>query len=633
MNEFDYILTGYDIHLFNQGTHYEIYRKLGSHACENRGISGVHFAVWAPHAASVSVAGTFNSWDESANVMILRSECGVWELFIPGIKEGSLYKYFIRTSEGTLLYKSDPFSSYNELRPATASVIFNSDYVWNDSEFMKKRMERKVYEEPVSIYEVHAGSWRRKPDGSFLSYRELADVLPDYAVECGFTHIELMPVMEHPYDGSWGYQITGYFAPTSRFGNPDDFRYFIDVCHGKGLGVILDWVPAHFPSDESGLLHFDGTPLYEYADPRIGFHGEWSTHVFDYSKNEVRNFLIANALYWIEEFHADGLRVDAVASMLYLDYGRQDYIRNIYGGNGNLEAVSFFQTLAKEIFSRHEGIIFAAEESTAWPGVTAPVENNGLGFGFKWNMGWMNDFLEYVSTDPLHRKYNHDKLTFSMEYAYSENYILPLSHDEVVHCKNSLSGRMPGDRKMKFSGLKTALAHMFTHPGKKLIFMGGEIAQQSEWNHDSQIDWNLLREKEHAQLHFFFRTLNMLYRSRPALYAMDYDPAGFRWVINNDNDCSVIAYIRHGKEISDTLLVVLNFTPVTRRGYRVGVPHDCFWKEILNSDSDIFGGSGEGNKGGFINSKVPSNGMEYSLELTLPGLGALIFEPVFDNKN
>lgn len=624
--DFDYILTDYDIYLFNQGKNYEIYKKLGSHIKKNRDREGTHFAVWAPGAEFVSVIGSFNNWDKNAAPMIKRNECGCWEIFIPDVKEGK-YKYYILSSSGEELYKADPYANYAELRPDSASIIYSHNYIWNDEEYLRNREQTNIYKSPVSIYEIHAGSWMKNEDGSWKSYRELADVLPDYLVESGFTHVEFMPLMEHPFDGSWGYQVTGYYAPTSRYGAPYDLKYLIESLHRKGIGVIFDWVPAHFPSDAFGLHRFDGTALYEYEDSRKGYHPEWNTYIFDYGKNQVRNFLIANALYWFEYFHIDGIRVDAVASMLYLDYARQEWIPNIYGGNENLEAVNFLQDLNSEIYLRNRGVLVCAEESTAWPGVTKPSDKGGLGFGYKWNMGWMNDFLEYMSQDPLHRKHHHNKLTFSMTYAFSENYILPLSHDEVVHCKNSLIGKMPGHDEMKFSGLKAALTHMFAHPGKKLIFMGGEIAQWGEWNHDTSLDWHLLDKKQNSAYNKYFKDLNNFYKDTPALYVNDSDWSGFEWLICDDTDHSVIAYLRKGRTERETILIAINFTPVKREGYRVGVPYNCFWKEVLNSDAEIYGGSGCGNKGGFNSESVSSGSLSYSLLLTLPPMSAIMMKP------
>jgi len=626
--DFDFILTDYDIYLFNQGNLFELYDKLGSHLSTNRSRAGVHFAVWAPNAAAVSVAGSFNSWSEEANPMVCRHSCGVWELFIPALDEGVLYKFYIRTREGALLEKADPFAQYHEHRPSNASIVYAHEYEWGDDEFTARRRSFDPRTSPVSIYEVHAGSWKRHADGSYLSYRELAAQLPDYAAQCGFTHIEFLPLMEHPFDGSWGYQVTGYFAATSRFGTPDDLKYLVDMCHRRNIGVIFDWVPAHFPSDAFGLYRFDGTPLFEYADPQKGFHPEWNTYVFDYTKPIVRNFLIASALYWLSTFHGDGIRVDAVASMLYLDYARNSYTPNIHGGKENLEAVLFLRSLSREIAQRHRGVIFAAEESTAWPRVTEPADEGGLGFGFKWNMGWMHDFLEYISLDPPHKHSAHHKLVFSMKYAYSERYILPLSHDEVVHCKRPLIGKMPGNDTERFSALRASYAFMFTHPGKKLLFMGGEIAQKCEWNHDTSIAWHELGSARNAALHRFFTDLNRLYSQKKALYEMDYERGGFEWVIRNDNGSPLIAFLRRGRAAHDMLLVVINFSPQMRHGCRVGVPIDCFWKEILNSDAALYGGADEGNKGGFVCESVASNNMDFSLCLTVPACGALIFEPV-----
>ncbi len=627
--DFDFIFTDYDIYLFNQGNLFELYKKMGSHPSINRNRRGVHFAVWAPNASTVSVAGTFNDWTEHAHPMICRRSCGIWELFIPEVAPGAMYKYYIRTREGYLLEKADPYSQLNEYRPFNASIVFESSYRWKDNEYLLHRQREDSQIKPVSIYEVHAGSWRRHEDGSWLSYRELADVLPAYALECGFTHIEFLPLMEHPFDGSWGYQVTGFFSSTSRFGTPDDLRFLVDACHENNIGVIFDWVPAHFPADAFGLARFDGTALYEYADAAKGYHPEWNTYIFDYTKENVRNFLISSALFWIDEFHADGIRVDAVASMVYLDYARNSYTPNIYGGKENLEAVFFLQSLSSEIMLRHPGLIYTAEESTAWPNVTGEAKTGtmALGFTYKWNMGWMHDFLEYMTIPPDQKKDHHNKLVFSMDYAYNEKFILPLSHDEVVHCKRSLVNKMPGNDKEQFSALRASYTFMFTHPGKKLLFMGGELAQKKEWNHDAQIDWDLLNEEPHIRLHTFFKELNGLYRSKPALFDNDFAKSGFQWLQRDAADTSVLAFLRRARDPEKVLLVVINFRPEHYEGYRIGVPVKALWKELFNSNAKIFGGNDEGNRGGFDCEPIPAHTMDYSLPLTIPPYSALIFEP------
>ena len=581
-----------DQYLFGQGTHYDIYKKLGAHPTTQGRKKGVYFAVWAPNAQSVSVVGDFNSWDTEANPMVKAGPIGVFEVFVPGAKIGDLYKFFIVGMHGEELYKADPYGNEAELRPGTASKVADiGDYKWKDSTWMKKRVEFDENTDAMSIYEVHPGSWRKhavenEDENGFYNYREFAHELAKYVKDMGYTHVELMGIAEHPFDGSWGYQVTGYFAPTSRYGSPKDFMYFVNYLHKNGIGVILDWVPAHFPKDAHGLADFDGHPLYEYEDPRKGEHPDWGTKVFDYGKNEVKDFLISNALYWVEQYHVDGLRVDAVASMLYLDYGRQDgqWVPNIYGGNQNLEAIEFFKHLNTVVQGRNLGVLMIAEESTAWPKVTGDVDDGGLGFTYKWNMGWMNDFLEYMKTDPYFRKFNHNKMTFSMTYAYSEKYILVISHDEVVHLKCSMLNKMPGYPDDKFKNLKAAYAFMFFHPGKKLLFMGQEFGQLREWSEERELDWYLLGEENHKDLQSFVKTLLHMYKKYPALYKADNDPEGFEWINADDGDRSIFSFVRKSPTKRNNLLFVVNYTPVERSDYRVGVPKKKQYKLIMDEN-------------------------------------------------
>jgi 1,4-alpha-glucan branching enzyme len=622
----DKLLGELDLHLVGEGRHELVYEKLGAHASDE----GVAFAVWAPNAAKVSVVGEWNNWDGTADAMEPRGVSGIWESFVPGVPEGALYRYEITTREGHLLLKSDPYAFATEKPPGNASRVFRSRHEWGDDEWVAERRAQQPLSEPVSIYEVHLGSWRRTPGGESLSYTELADQLGSYARDLGFTHVELMPVMEHPYSGSWGYQVTGYFAPTSRFGNPDEFRAFVDRLHAQGIGVILDWVPAHFPRDEWALARFDGTALYEHEDPRRGAHPDWGTLVFNFGRNEVRNFLLSNALYWLREHHADGLRVDAVASMLYLDYSRKqgEWIPNQFGGNEDLDAVEFLKQMNEMVYAREPGIISAAEESTAWPGVSRPVYLGGLGFGFKWNMGWMHDTLDYFARDPIYRRFHHHQLTFSLMYAFSENFVLPLSHDEVVHGKGSLIDKMPGDRWQKMANLRSLYAYMWAHPGKKLLFMGGELAQWREWDAEGSIDWHLLEERDHQGVQSLVRDLNRLYRETPALWENDHDPTGFRWLEPNDASKNVLAFARIGSTEPDRQLVcVLNLSPVPQYAYRVGMPVCCTWREALNTDSTFYGGSGVGNLGAVEAEAIPWHDQPYSAELTLPPLGAVWLVP------
>ena len=629
------VLSEFDLHLINEGTHQQLYDTLGAHPCDVNGLAGVLFAVWAPNAAGVSVAGDFNGWDDRCHPMRCRGSSGVWELFLPGIGEGEHYKYAVRAQQGgSMQLKSDPVGFYSEVRPKTASIVFSlGRYRWNDSAWMDTRAKRNTLGEPMSIYEVHLGSWDQAGDrievegNRFLTYREIAARLIPYAKDLGFTHVELMPVMEHPFDGSWGYQTLGYFAPTSRFGTPEDFMYLIDSCHQAGLGVILDWVPGHFPNDWHGLMRFDGTRIYEHADPRKGEHPDWGTLIFNYGRNEVRGFLLASALYWLDKYHADGLRVDGVASMLYLDYSRKagEWVPNQYGGNENLEAISFmkqFNTLAHQ----RPGVFTAAEESTSWPGVTRPVHLGGLGFTYKWNLGWMHDMLEYMSKDPIYRKHQHNLLTFVMLYAFHENFILPLSHDEVVHGKGSLLNKMPGDEWQKFANLRLLYGMMFGQPGKKLLFMSDEFGQGREWTENQALEWWVCQFEHHHCLREYVRDLNRIYRSEPSLYEKDYDPSGFEWIDFHDWEQSTLCFLRRASNSDDFVVLAFNFTPVPRREYRIGVPDAGYYRELLNSDSAIYGGSNLGNAGGVSATEDPWHGRPYSLRLTLPPLAVLILK-------
>ena len=620
-----------DHYLFGQGNHYEIYKKLGAHEV-TAGKKGVYFAVWAPHAKSVSVIGEFNGWDAAADRMERQEPLGIYTVFVPEAKDGQMYKYCIETESGELIYKADPFANYAELRPGTASRITDVSHLkWTDDRWMESRKKWDNKENPLSIYEVQMGSWMRHPgreDEGFYTYREFAEAITKYVKKMGYTHVELMGIAEHPFDGSWGYQVTGYFAPTSRYGTPEDFAYMINYLHRNRIGVILDWVPAHFPKDAHGLADFDGTPTFEYADPRKGEHPDWGTKIFDYEKPQVRNFLIANALFWIEHFHVDGLRVDAVASMLYLDYGKQDgqWVPNKYGGNQNLEAIEFFKHLNSVVLGRNPGTMMIAEESTAWPKVTGNPEDDGLGFSLKWNMGWMHDFTEYMKLDPYFRKNAHHMMTFSMEYAYSENYILVLSHDEVVHLKCSMLNKMPGEGFDKYANLKAAYAFMTGHPGKKLLFMGQEFAQLREWSEERELDWFLLSEEPHQQIQNWYRDLLHLYKKHPALYELDNDPAGFEWINKDDIFRSIFSFVRHSKGKKKNLLFVCNFTPVAREDYRVGVPTKRQCKLVLNSDEKEYGGSGEKRTEIYKPVKKECDGQKYSFAYPLPAYGVAVFE-------
>ena len=614
-----------DLHLVGEGRHEQLYEKLGAHVTDE----GVTFAVWAPNATKVSVVGEWNGWDGSVNSMEQRGVSGIWETVVADAPERALYRYEITTREGHVLLKSDPYAFAAEEPPGNASRIFRSRHEWGDGEWMEQRRAADPLAAPLSMYEVHLGSWRRTLENKSLDYRQLGGQLGAYAKDMGFTHVELLPVMEHPYSGSWGYQVTGYFAPTARFGDPDDFRAFVDALHQQGIGVILDWVPAHFPRDEWALGRFDGTALYEHEDPRRGAHPDWGTLVFNYGRNEVRNFLLSNALYWLREFHADGLRVDAVASMLYLDYSRREgeWVPNEFGGREDLDAVGFLQQLNEVLHGREPGVISAAEESTAWPGVSRPVYLGGLGFGFKWNMGWMHDTLDYFQHEAIHRRFHHHQLTFSLVYAFTENFILPLSHDEVVHGKRSLVDKLPGDRWQKLANLRALYAYQWAHPGKQLLFMGGEIAQWREWDAETSLDWHLLEQSDHQGVQSLVRDLNRVYRDTPALWEVDFEPSGFRWLEPNDAATNVLAFARFGKDPKRPLVCVCNLSPVPRYGYRIGMPVSGRWREALNTDSTFYGGSGEGNLGEVQAEALPWHDQPYSAELTLPPLGVVWLVP------
>jgi 1,4-alpha-glucan branching enzyme len=621
-----------DIYLFGKGDHHTIYEKLGAHFTTISGVQGVYFAVWAPNARNVSVIGDFNQWHGGKHQMRVLGSSGIWELFIPDIGTGEKYKYEIKDQAGTIFIKSDPYGFYFEMRPNTASIVSDINrYSWNDDDWMDRRRKSDGLGQALSIYEVHLGSWKRVPEGGnrFMSYRELAHELAEYVKEMGYTHVELLPVAEHPFDGSWGYQVTGYFAPTSRFGAPEDFQYFIDYLHQNGIGVIIDWVPAHFPRDSHGLAYFDGTHLYEHADPRLGEHKDWGTLIFNYGRNEVRNFLIANLLFWFDKYHIDGVRVDAVASMLYLDYSRKhgEWIPNTFGGRENLDAIDFIKRFNEILFNYYPGVLSIAEESTAWPGVSRPTYLGGLGFNLKWNMGWMNDFLTYFSKDPLYRKYHHNMITFALLYAFHENFVLVLSHDEVVHGKRSLLDKMPGDFWQKFANMRTLLAFMYGHPGKKLLFMGSEIGQWQEWSEFKSLDWHLLEYEPHAKLRRLVCDLNRIYREEPAMHQVDFDHSGFEWIDFQDSENSIITFMRKTDHPKDTLIFVCNFTPVVHEDYRIGVPFQCFYKELLNTDSEVYWGSNKGNSGGVWSDAWPWHNQTNSVRLTVPPLATVVLKP------
>ncbi len=622
-----------DMYYLGQGTHYDIYKKLGAHPTKRRGKKGVYFAVWAPNAEKVSVIGTFNDWKEDANEMTRLEPMGVYELFVAGAAEGDLYKFYIETPDGRKLYKADPYANYAELRPGTASRVTDIDKIeWSDTKWMEKRKACKdVHSQPMAIYEVHPGSWMRHPgreDEGFYTYRELAHKLAEYVKEMGYTHVEMMGISEYPFDGSWGYQVTGYYAPTSRYGTPEDFAYFVNYMHKNNIGVILDWVPAHFPRDAHGLAEFDGSCLYEYADPRKGEHPDWGTKIFDYGKTEVKNFLIGSALMWIEHYHIDGLRVDAVASMLYLDYGKQDgqWVANEFGGNKNLEAIEFFKHINTLILGRNPGVVMIAEESTAWPRVTGGVEDEGLNFSFKWNMGWMHDFLDYMKLDPYFRKDNHNRMTFAMSYNSSEHYILVLSHDEVVHLKCSMINKMPGEGKDKFANLKAGYGFMIGHPGKKLLFMGQEFGQLREWSEERELDWFLLQEPQHQQLQTYFKDLLHIYRKYPAMYEADTDWSNFEWINADDNTRSVFSFMRKSASGKKNLLFICNFTPVAWEDYRIGVPTKKQYKLILNSDDKKYGGEGVERPLSYKAEKKECDNQPYSFAYSLPPYGVAVFQ-------
>jgi 1,4-alpha-glucan branching enzyme len=625
-------LSEFDLYLLAEGTHTRAYEKLGAHLSERNGHRGVQFAVWAPNAQSVSVIGDFNHWSPSTDIL-RPSSAGVWEGFVPNIGSGAVYKYHVSSRDHRYeVDKADPYGFSAEIRPRTASRVWDlQEYSWLDHSWMAKRADNNSLKSAISVYEVHLGSWKRvlKEANRWLTYREMAPLLADYVHDAGFTHVELMPVMEHPFDGSWGYQIIGYFAPTSRFGTPSDFMYLIDYLHQRGIGVILDWVPAHFPKDEVGLGYFDGSHLYEHADPKQAEQPDWNTFVFNYGRNEVQNFLISNALFWFDKYHIDGLRVDAVASMLYLDYGKREgqWIPNRYGGRENIEAIQFLRAVNERVYEAFPDAMMIAEESTAWPQVSRPTYLGGLGFGYKWNMGWMHDMLDYMSQDPVFRSYHHNQITFSLMYAFSENFVLPFSHDEVVYGKGSMLRKMPGDEWQKFANLRLLYGFMFGHPGKKLLFMGDEFGQWSEWNHETSLEWDLLKNPLHAGLLRWVRDLNTLYRGRASLHESDFNSEGFEWVDCKDSQRSVISFLRRGRSADDQILFVCNFTPVVRENYRVGVPLEGTWSEILNSDAPLYGGSGQGNFGGLSTIPLPIHGRPFTLNMRLPPLGVVAFQP------
>ncbi len=626
---FEPVIDPIDVSLFNEGEHYNIYEKMGAHPMTVDGVEGVLFAVWAPNAERVSVVGNFNNWDGRRHPMRKLDYSGIFEIFIPGKYVGEIYKYEICAKSGNVFMKSDPYAFSGELRPANASRIVDLSYKWKDAKWISDRENSKPVEKPMNIYEMHLGAWKKPEDGrEFFNYRDIAPQLADYLKDMNYNYVELMPVMEHPYDPSWGYQVTGYYAPTSRYGTPTDFMYFVDYLHSKGIGVIIDWVPAHFPKDDHGLGRFDGTALYEHEDPRRGEHPHWGTYIFNYGRNEVKNFLVANALYWAEKYHIDGIRMDAVASMLYLDYGRNggEWLPNMYGGNENLEAIDFIKELNKQMKEKHKGVLLIAEESTAWPMMTHTLEEGGLGFDFKWNMGWMNDFLGYIKLDPLYRKYHHNELTFSMVYAYSENFVLVLSHDEVVHEKGSMISKMPGGYEDKFSNLRVAYGHMMTHPGKKLLFMGQEIAQFAEFNEASEVDWSLFEFDAHVYMQGYVKELNKLYMTEPALYELDSKSEGFEWINCNNANASLLSYMRKGNKEEDTLVIICNFTPIAHKAYKLATPSGGSWQEIFSSDNAKFGGEGRNNKTAKQAKKDNVDGQEHYISVNVPPLSISVFK-------
>jgi 1,4-alpha-glucan branching enzyme len=627
------LLTDQDFYLFNEGSHIRLYEKLGAHAHREANVPGTHFAVWAPGARRVSVMGDFNGWNKTRHPLHPQGQSGIWEAFIPNIGQGIHYKYHIISRDNNYeVDKADPYGFFHQVAPKTASIVWNLDYQWQDQEWTSRRREAQHLAKPLSIYEVHLGSWRRVPEDGYrsLSYRELAEPLAQYVRDMGFTHVEFMPVTEHPFFGSWGYQTTGYFAPTSRYGTPQDFMFLIDYLHQQGIGVILDWVPSHFPNDEHGLGFFDGTHLYEHADPQQGYHPDWNSFIFNYGRHEVRSFLLSSALFWLDKYHIDGLRVDAVASMLYLDYSRKSgqWVPNQYGGNENLEAIAFLRRFNEEVYKNYPDVQTIAEESTSWPLVSRPTYLGGLGFGLKWDMGWMHDTLHYLSRDSIHRRFHHGEATFRMIYAFTENYVLPLSHDEVVHGKGSLLSKMPGDDWQQFANLRLLFGYMFGMPGKKLLFMGGEFGQGDEWQHDGSLHWYLLQFAPHAGVQQWVKDLNRVYHDEPALHEQDCRPEGFEWIDCNDAESSTLSFLRKAQTNDDVILIVCNFTPVPRSSYQVGVPRGGHWRELLNSDAQIYGGSGLGNLGGVEAEATSTHGRPFSLTITLPPLAVVVFKSV-----
>jgi 1,4-alpha-glucan branching enzyme len=624
------LLSDHDLYLFNEGSHVRLHERLGSHIRTVEGTEGANFAVWAPNAEKVSVTGVFNGWNRDSHPLFSRGSSGIWEGFIPGVRHGDAYKYYVVSRyHGYRVEKADPFAVHAETPPRTASIVWKLDYEWHDHEWMTSRGRRNTLNAPISVYEVHLGSWRRIPEDNnrWLSYREIAPLLAEYVEHLGFTHVEFLPVTEHPFYGSWGYQTTGYFAASSRYGTPQDLMYLIDYLHQHGIGVILDWVPSHFPTDDWGLGYFDGTHLYEHSDPRKGIHKDWDSYIFNYGRHEVRSFLLSSAVFWLDQYHIDGLRVDAVASMLYLDYSRNEgeWVANEFGGRENLEAIDFLRRFNAEVYKHHHDAQTIAEESTAWPMVSRPTYVGGLGFGMKWDMGWMHDTLQYMSKDPVYRKYHHNELTFRMIYAWHENFVLPLSHDEVVHGKGSLLGKMPGDLWQKFANLRVLYAYMYAQPAKKLLFMGGEFGQWAEWWHETSLEWHLLQYQSHRGIQSWVSALNHAYRAERALHELDCDPAGFEWIDGSDSEQSMLSFLRKSRGGDQIIVAVFNFTPVPRHNYRVGVPSSGHWREILNSDSECYGGAGYGNLGGANAQEIVAHGRPHSLNLIVPPLGAVFF--------